>query len=423
MKKTIAIIFFICILLLVSCEKSKNNFMPSDIENGNIIFQGPPETDSQINDFINLIKSGEYLKAVEYYNTEIFGNYSHEYDSEQEILNLLDSLYSDILNGTKGLSDSDKLLTTIDRVMSDTDFSIDSYQEKKISIETALLSKVSYKSGCELENLKNYSDAISEYQKVIKEDSDYSSAQDAIKRCISNIKEEVFSSTAALVENNNFTDAISKLKELSALIPNDDEILSKITTYEKTYIKNTISESEKVFVNPETDYAQALSIINAGLQHYKDNEELNSKKTYYDSFAPINLYDMKKLKGSASSYDTDSDIYGNDYSKCFWTGYDSWMIWHDTDISYNLNNDYNRFTATIFSRSKSNDTQEMTVIIYGDGKPLYENYSIKDNSTKAFGVEINVTGISELRIVLTRNGGGICNGIGMTNMIVQKTVK
>jgi len=422
MKKNLVIIFT-CILLLVSCGKSKNNFTQADIENINNIIPGISETHSPINDFIKLIKSGEYLKAVEYYNTEIFGNYSREYDSKQEILNLLDSLYYDILNGTKDSSDSDKLLATIDRVMSNTDFSIDSYQEKKANIESALLSKLSYKSGCELENFKNYSDAISEYKKVIEDDSDYSLAQDAIKRCTSSFKEEVFSYIAILIENNNFTDAIAKLKELNAVAPHDNEILSKITTYEKAYIKHIVSESEKIFVNPEKDYSQALSIINAGLQHYKDNEELNFKKAYYESFAPINLYDMKKLKGSASSYDTDSDIYGNDYSKCFWAGYDSWMIWYDTDISYNLNNQYNRFTATLFSRSKSNTTQEMTVIIYGDGKPLYENYSIKDNSTKAFDVEINVTGISELRIVLTRNGGGICSGIGMTNMIIQKTVK
>ena len=65
----------------------------------------------------------------------------------------------------------------------------------------------------------------------------------------------------------------------------------------------------------------------------------------------------------------------------------------------------------------------MVVEIYSDGKIVYQNLNIADNSTQPFIISLDVTGVTELRIVLTRNNGAIGAGIGMTNMVVQKTVK
>ena len=87
---------------------------------------------------------------------------------------------------------------------------------------------------------------------------------------------------------------------------------------------------------------------------------------------------MKKMKGDASKLETDEDIYDNEYEKSFWSGYGSYSIWYDTDVTFNLNKAYNTFTATLYSRSSKNEAQYMTAEIYADGKVIYQNLKFED---------------------------------------------
>ena len=57
---------------------------------------------------------------------------------------------------------------------------------------------------------------------------------------------------------------------------------------------------------------------------------------------------------------------------------------------------------------------------------LMGKLSIKNGTlpiTQPFVINLNITGVSELRIVLSQNNGAIGKGIGMTDMIVQRTVE
>ncbi len=376
----------------------------------------------EVNKFMKYIKDGEYTKAIDYYNDELYGNYSFESEANNEIVKLLNSLNEDILQGKKDEDESKKTMVVIDNVLSKTNLTVSDYDKIKESIELSIASRAAFLAGKELESLKNYSDAVSEYKKVIETDSNYNEAKTAIERCSITLKQEIFDKAASLAEKNEYIEAIAQLKALKEKLLEDDEVIAKLSVYEKTYISNITNSAEQAFINPAEDYQKALDIINGALQHYSGNEDLSTKKAYYESFAPVYLYDMEKLKGEADAYDTDKDIYNNSYEKCFWTGYSS-MIWNETDISYNLDKSYNTFSATVYSRSKKNEAQNMIVEIYADGKILYQKLNVSDNSTQPFKIELDVTGVSELRIVLTRNNGAIGAGIGMTDMIIQKTVK
>lgn len=431
MRKICLVVILLTTILLTSCNV-KITDKTSDSLNENSIDASVDLNDSEIDisvdndivkNFLELVNSGAYIDAIEHYNDKILGNYSHEYDAAEKVKSLLLNIDADILSGAKTEADAKKAIAVVDKILDSTNMYIDNYIEIKSSINVSVVSKAAFIAAQELEKLKNYTDAIVEYNKVIVNDSNYLIAQESITRCTSSIKTEGFENASQLVENNDYIAAIAKLKELSAKLPEDEEVLAKITIYEKTYINKTIEEASTAFLTPKDDYSKSVSIINSALQYYPENEELLAKKDYYQSFAPVYLYDMDTLKGSASIKSTDEDIYGNSYDKCFWTGYGNYGIWNDSDISFYLNKEYNEFSATVYCRSKKNDVQYMVVEIYTDGKIAYQKLDIKDNSTAPFEIKIDVTGVSELRINLTRNGGTIGAGIGLSNMTIQKTVR
>lgn len=442
--KKIALLFILILLMGLfssSCDKRESEAKEGKNENSVSVIEPslldtnssdssvpitPSEIASQkdhIEYFRSLILNSEYSNAIDYYTKNIKGNFRFESAAADTILELCSDLNANVLFGNTDKKNADIQLGVIDKVLEGVDLSIYGYEEVKAEIAGSLASKAAFSAGKELEELKNYADAIAEYNGVIDSDSNYHEAQAAIERCVATLKQDTFDKTKALIEKNEYIEAIAQLKALGEKLPKDNEIIEKITVYEKTYINHVIAAAAETFITPSTDYEKALDIINGALQHYSDNEELKEKKAYYQAFSPVYLYDMSKLKGEADTLDTDKDIYGNNYEKCFWSGYDSWMIWHKTDISYHLDKTYNTFTATVYSRSKKNDVQNMAVEIYADGKIVYQNLKIDDNATQPFIISLDVTGVAELRIVLTRNNGAIGAGIGMTDMIVQKTVK
>lgn len=410
LKKTAFLMaLLICLLQFVACGENS-----TDKDSGDYYMENPYAADSRVVKFMNFIKEGEYLKAIECYNYELYGNFQLEAEASDGIVQLLNDLNKEILNGRKSELDSKKITGTIDNVLSKTSISVDSYNKLKKSINESTLSKAAFLAGKELEGLKQYVDAIEEYKKVISADSNFKDANDAIKVCTAAHKQNVFSDAASLAENGNYIDAIAKIRNLIMILPNDSDISAKLSVYEKMYISNAINSAEQAFVTPATDYKAALDIINAALQHFPENEDLNAKKTYYQTFFPVNLYDMKIFKGSASKKALHMDIYDNKYEKCFVD---------DTWVTYYLDKSYNTFKATIYCFEKRTSAY-MGAEIYADGKIIYQNLKIKNDATKPFTINLDITGVEELKIVLNDTDlSWNYDGLGMANIIIQKTVK
>lgn len=370
---------------------------------------------TQVDEFIDLVKDGEYLKAVEYYEGKLYGNYQYESEASDGMEALLKNLNREILNGQKSESDSKKITGAVENVLSKTNINIADYDVLKANINGSIASKAAFLAGKELEGLEKYVDAIEEYAAVIESDSDYAEAQNAIDRCVQTAKKDVLATAKAFVDEGKYVEAITELEELNSKLPDkDSELESKMNVYKKAYASDTIEKAEEAFVTPATDYRAALDIINAALQHLPDDENLNEKKAYYQSFFPVNVYDMEKVKGSAITKSNDEDIYGNEYTKCFR---------NNCDLTYHLDESYNTFEATIYVLSKKNYSLDMTAEIYADGKLIYQNLKISDNSTQPFKIELDVTGVEELRIVLDEGDNIAANHFGITDMIIQRTKK
>ncbi len=426
-KRLIAILLVVCSLALTACDgeddgKAGESSGASNMSNAsNVVSEEASEDEPTVKEFLNFINDGKYIDAIECYNKNIYGNYEYEEKVEETISGMLTDLNNDILAGSKSEQDGKKVLNVLDNVMAETSLAIENYSSVKEEIGVSILSKTSFMAGQELEQLKNYVDAVSEYAKVVAKDSNYTEAQNAMDRCTAEAKKIVLDKAASLVSKGEFVEAIDALEEFDDKIPNDNEILAKMTVYQKTYVSNVLEQAEKLFVNPESDWAASLGVVNAALQHLPFDESLISERDYYFSFSPASVYDMNKLKGSAHDEDTMTDIYGNTYEKCF-VAYGT-----STDVSYYLNGNYNKFEATLFCYSDSNSYINAKLIIYGDEKILYQKLSIKDNATKPTNIEIDVTGVSELRIEFRKqdNGNAITGSpkAGLSNMYLQKTVK
>ena len=443
MKKiTLIVVLSLCLLQLFGCG-GKNEGVESQLNSGLEILESALESEIDeflkpdtvvskipqtainnqlyVDEFLNYIKNGEYIKAVEIYNDELYGNYQLELEASDGVSILLEELVKDVLSGKTSENEAEMIMGTVGNVLSEVPVTVEDYDDFREKLYEAVESKAAFLAGKELEEMGEYIEAIVSFKVVLKADSNYREASAAIERCAGIAKENAVTSAEALAKDGRYIEAIQELYEIKEVVLNDSEVVSKITVYEKAYISDTVLSAEEVFVTPAEDYSEALDIINAALQYFPDSKDLNEKKAYYQSFMPVNLYDMESLRGSADRYNVDQDTYGNDHEKCFLAGYNGG--YHSTDISYYLDKSYNTLEVTIYGRSTENESQIMTAEIYADGKLLYQNLKIPDNSTPPFTVDFDITGVEELRIVLKRDYGAIGKGIGMTDMIIQRTVK
>lgn len=429
MKKCKMFLLLLIVLILsvsiVACaggSSDKQSGGNSAGEDGDSIDETLGASNRKVQKFVSFLLDNAYSDAIEQYNRFIAGNTELENEAAKCIESYLQEIEEGVLNGEYDEDKADTMTTTVQRVYTSTNCDVKDYDELTQNIRDALASKVAYKSGIALLESNNYIDAIAEFAKVIPGDADYKDAIEKRVQAIDTYKEEQINRAKSLVNDGDYISAISVLREAANALPEDSALLAELNTCEKNYISGQIQAADEIFTD-YTKYQEALSVIQSALQYYPDDQSLLEKRDYYNMYAPINLYDMDAIKGEAHTWDTDVDTYNNEHQKAFWAGYGSWGIWSDTDITFNLNKSYNTFRATIYGRSNKNDPQYMTAQIYADGKAIYENLSIPDNGTPPFDINLDVTGVTELRIVLDQNHGAIGAGIGMSDMYIQRTAK
>ncbi len=422
MRKVAFLLSLLCLVLLLSGCNNENS---SDVNDESKGIATSSNINSDIKKFIIFINDGEYLKAVEHYNEELYGSSKLEVEAANEIVNLLNSLNDEILKGERDESYSQKVVSAVDNVLSDTNIHVENYEALKENIELSIASKAAFLAAKELEELKNYVDAISEYKNVVEIDSNYNDAKNAIERCTDILKSGVFSKISELIEkdgHDRYIEAITQLKELNEKLPGDGEIISKISVYEKTYISEVLAAAESAFVTPSLDYEKSLDIINGALQHYPDNNELSAKKTYYQTFAPVKLASLSQYDKSAeygiAFLESEKDPLGNIHTDVFRT----WSYMYDSAyVVYILDGKYNKLTFTLYGTLPSNNNiVAVSIRDYSQGDYdlstyLYLNDTLKCN-TFPYEVEVDVTGVKMIRVYVEY-------GIAVSDAILQKTVK
>jgi len=367
------------------------------------------------------INNGEYVKAAALYNEKMLGNMRYELSAVETIVAVLNEIDLKILAGEAKKSDADVAVNTVEKVIEETDIYVEDYEEVRNRIEGSLVSKAAFVSGNELKALANYADAIKEFSKVIEKDSNYAAAQTIINECKTAYKAEKFAKAESLATSKRYSEAITVLKEMLAVISEDEEISSKISVYSITHIRSAITDAETAFVDI-ADYDKALAHINGALQFYPDNEELIEKKDYYNSFAPVKLAARPKFETSGkygpAFMDSEKDLLGNQHTDVFRT----WSYMYETAyVVYMLNGNYNKLTFNVYGTIPSdNSTVSVSVRDYSKGDydqstVLYLNENVKCGAFP-FQVEIDVTGVQMIRIYVEY-------GVAVADGVLQRTVK
>lgn len=344
--------------------------------------------------FASLLLDNEYADAAELYNAKIAGNTELEAEAATCIETYLSQIEAQVLSGECDQASAKTKCATVEKVYSQTGCTVDNYGELTDSVDRALASKVAYNSGISLMESGNYADAVAELSKVLPEDSDYADACEKLESASANYVQDVIKKADESIAEDDYMKAASLLKEATQIMPDDATLLAKLNTCEKNYIAKVISDADAAFTD-YTKYEDALRIIQAGLQNYPDNDELNRKYEYYLEYTPVSVFDLNTFTvehGGIVVYDNAIDNMQNTYEKAF---YHSSNMCSDT---YDIGKEYNILRGTVAIANISQGSERMaTIAVYGDGKVLWKKTDIS-GSLKPFDIDVDITGVTDLKI-------------------------
>ncbi len=322
------------------------------------------------------------------------------------------------------------------------------------NLQTAYNSKQSFKRGEEFWAKKNYAAAISEYEAVIKDDSNYSAARTRLESAISKYRNTVLSDAATFVADGDYDAAVSLLETAEEILKDDALVEKRITEYRKASASKTRTEVIDTAdrYSDREDYAAAIRIIlteiaknsefgedttvKANLAYYRDcykkqavekletladskkydeageliaeaqtllgeNDEIEKIKAELSGKLPTMLYtevptdstDWQLCDGSAV------DAFGFDRGQ----NGDCYALGATSKATYAVKGDYKTFTCNLIAAKNMNSSASarvrVTATVGGEYryrecvvKPTGEAQTLKINITDCTAVEISVSG-------------------------------
>lgn len=292
---------------------------------------------------------------------------------------------------------------------------IDYYtQDKWDYLQTLIKSKQDYYSAIVYLNVYNEPDnAIQLFKTVIEDDSNYSSAQEYVVKCVEAYAETAIAEADELIKKDEVSDAASKLKSIQTYMEKNEvqseEINNKVAETVAKYAKTYYDKSESEF--KKSNVESAISNIELSILLQPDNEDYVAKKEYYEKFLPFDMCDKDNLEVSSwRKLKADSDVTSED-GKTFEKSVDFRYYdgANDETITYMLNGNYDVVTGAFFSPKGSvsmGRTGSCYFTVYGDGKQIYKSKTITASS-KTQDVTFSVTGVNKLEIVFTGTGSSV----------------
>ncbi len=389
LKKIVSLILTFCFIFLTSACTPKNENVDENIQTQNY--------SNEIKKFLNLISSGNYNDALEYYVENIALNVVLEEEAKTACINYYETVNKKYLDGTIDKSTADMEYAKLKKVMDNihTMTFVSEYESELANINQ---SKDNYELGVAAYENDNYIAAIEYLNKVLINDCNFEDAQSKLAESKEKYKKSVLTDAENKVAEDKYPQALKALNDAISVLGSNTEIKAKIDEYGNTYIKNEITKAEEAFVDPKTDWETALNIIKAAQQYMPDNEDLNNKCDYYMSFMPIDLMTLEPYKRTADSFEFSTNVpdnRGNTYSNALIASFNT----NHKPIYgiYALDKKYNNLSFTCAISSIADSEKYSYIKVYGDDKILYEYDKFK-LSSQAFDVNVDITGVSDLKI-------------------------
>lgn len=251
--------------------------------------------------FINAVQDNEYGDAIDIYNKEIKGNSEKEEELKTLLKEEIDSIKNQYLSEKL---EYDSAITQLDTIFK-TNLIQAEVNVAKGEINKINDSRTAFKTGQELLKNSQVKDALIELKKVVKEDGNYQKAKELIDNSIGEYKAQIIKDVEQFATEQKYREAISLLNEALTVIPNDPDIASKKTVYEKKNEDKIAAERkmkmEETKAKQEVE-AQAASIVIQSTEYkalYPDMIQVlvrnNSDKVVKNMFVSMLGFDANGL--------------------------------------------------------------------------------------------------------------------------------
>ncbi len=309
-------------------------------------------------------------------------------------------------------------------------------------------SRTAFGLGTEYLNKSDYIAAMAQLKLVIEEDSDYDIAQENLKRSVELYRKEqldkaensadsgdydsaitvldgalktlvndqeltqrleiyksaktsddinnILESAKSYVDNSDYVQAITVLKNAMNAYPDETDIKFKYDDYTVMYVKTIVSDADKSV--REKDYDSAIKAIDAAMKILPDNTVLADKYDFLIASKPVELKDIKMQNAINFSLINDAceDVVGNVYSgnNIFLTGRDYGSS--AGSCEFYVGGKYSGISGTVAPQSSFNQNSALNFEIYADG---VIKYSAKvTQKTLAFDFEADISGAEWIEI-------------------------
>lgn len=277
-----------------------------------------------------------------------------------------------------------------------------------------------YESALSDYNAGNYDAALSALNSIDTSWSDYNKAIYLRQKAVSGMLRDKANSYMA---NGDYEAIITLITTNVDNINSEPDIKSLYDSAAASYRDQALANAEQAFSN--NGYQSAISVINNGLSVLPGDAILQAEKERYSTFAPVDLTSIVPYYEGSIDVFTDgaTDTMGNHYS----TGMRGYMSTSDSGFNcyniWDIGGRYNTLTATgIILESNKGSGCEGSYKIYGDGILLYERSNI-GSQTKPYQIEIDITGVIDLKIEMYGQGNMYWSGIDsvLVDVMLQKT--
>jgi len=365
--------------------------------------------------FENYVTSGDYSKAITLYRDKIAGNSGKELEAKRFLETYMQDTLNDYAEGKTENQNAESIfdcLLKIDDELYILNVELGAALEQFTGLQ---ISKEKYEAAVAANQNGDYKRAVELFQEVYELDTqNYESAMTQMKLAYSNYKDELFAASDELVAKGEFKAAHEKLEEASDVLGNDEQYIGKCADVVDAWEDAVIQEASEAF-GADKDYESAIRVLQASELL---SDAIEAEITYYQEYIPVYLAELEYTQKAhyiaigANSDVITTDLQGNTYNGAYLIfptgdslGSQTAQTEDEAYVNYFLNAEYSNLTGVLYVPYEAlSCTSEWktptTVKIYGDGVLLYEAPEFKKDTIDPLHIEVNITGVRELKIVM-----------------------
>ncbi len=371
---------------------------------------------------LEALERGNYAEADSIFYEKVAGDIEKEQRVLEGITTRLNAVVTEYNNGEKDYDTACKLVFAVaeselrDGLMAGGIATVyDLAQEAQYALSLLNVSKQAYNEGLELLKAKDYIAAIDCFENVIDADTNYRDAQEQLFNAQNLYESYILSTAQELIDKKDYSGANELYEEGLIFLEDNPQIISAMEKLENVWTEDVLQQAEEAFGNNK-NYEEAIRILQqSGLM----NDEVAEAIIEYESYAPISLAELGVkqkpgyVKVGTSSSEISKDVNEQDYEKKnviypSGGGLNGLRGKSEDDeyVTFYLSGEYTTLKGVLYRPYQtlySDDSwwSESTVAkIYGDGRLLYEAPQITKNTYDTHPVDLDVTGVRELKIVM-----------------------